>query len=300
MKRIAALIINWNGANDTLELVSSLCSCQNNFITIDVIIVDNASHPADYERLRRGLNDFSGLIESKLRSNTVNVGVPAGYNQCIQLSGLDYDYYLRLDNDVVISPRGLLALIEAMESNIDRGVEIVGGNIKYYDHPELNNGGAVEIDLVRGITSVSYPPNDVICDGVLGCIMLISGKLIRSFSPIIFDPNLFICADESELSLRAGTCGAFTFYVAEEIGRHKSGISTKKVPILSNYYSARNWTLLRWRFLSGWRSIISMMFFVMIDLLKSFVKFRWIFTVGFISGTALAITEAIDRRIRVK
>jgi GT2 family glycosyltransferase len=300
MKIIAALIINWNGAADSLELISSLCQCQNGLLKIDIVIIDNASASEDVEQLQNGLAPFRGKIDIVFRANKINIGVPAGYNQCIQLAGLAYDYYLRLDNDVVVSSVGLQAMIDVLDANYKNGVGIVGGNVRYYDRPEIDNGGAYAIDLVKGVTTVSYPVGNVVCDGVLGCIMLVSGRLVRRYAPDVFDPVLFICTDESELSLRARIDGNQTLYISNVIGLHKGGVSTGKVPFLSRYYSARNWTILRWRFASDWRGIVLISFFTFFDLLKSTLRFRWAYPLGFISGAAISIATAIDRRIQGK
>lgn len=300
MKKIAALIINWNGASDSLQLISSLYQCQNGLLQIDIVIVDNSSASEDVEQLQNGIALFQGKIDIVFRANQINIGVPAGYNQCIQLAGLNYDYYLRLDNDVVINSVGLQAMIDALDAHSKNGVAIIGGNVRYYDRPEINNGGAYSIDLVKGLTTISYPLGNVVCDGVLGCIMLVSGRLVRRYAPYVFEPVLFICTDESELSLRARSDGNLTLYISDVVGLHKSGASTGKGPFLSLYYSARNWTILRWRFTSGWRGVILMSFYTFVDLLKSTLRFRWAYPLGFISGAAIGIATAVDRRIQGK
>ncbi len=297
-KTIAALIINWNGAKDTLELITSLCGCQTPHLNIDVIIVDNKSSAADKLILKEGLSEFQGMINVKLVENNHNIGVPAAYNQCIQIIGLNYDYYLRLDNDVIIYPEGLQELVRALEADCTSSIGIVSGNVKFYHRPEIDNGGACSINIVKGVTAVSYPSQNVVCDGVLGCIMLISGVLIRRYTPEIFDPVLFICTDESELSLRAQRDGVLTLYISTIVGLHKGGVSTRKVPFLSTYFSARNWTILRFRFISGRRDVLVMITYTIFDLLKSIIRLRWAYPLGFISGSAITIATAIDGKIK--
>src|SRR5512135_3363358 len=104
-KRLAALVINWNGAEDTLELLRSLAQCQSEDISITAAVIDNASLTDDRTKLEMGLAEFQRGMEIVFRANSVNVGVPAAYNQAIQASGLGCDYYLRLDNDVVVEPQ---------------------------------------------------------------------------------------------------------------------------------------------------------------------------------------------------
>lgn len=297
-KRLAALVINWNGAADTLELLCSLCRCQSESIVITAVVVDNASGEEDRAKLESGLREFRGCLNVVFRTNNVNVGVPAAYNQAIQIAGLSHDFYLRLDNDVIVEPDGLRKMIEVLEQGADRKIAIVGGNIRYFDRRSENNGGAVSIDLVKGRTTVVYPSSDVACDGVLGCIMLMAGDLIRRYAPEVFQSALFICTDESELSLRAARDGMRTAYVASVIGFHKSGRSTGKVNFISNYYSVRNWTLLRLRYVQTGPQRLSVLMRMPIDIARSLLRRRWAFPLGATAGVGLAITSFLDRAVR--
>src|ERR1700746_2589407 len=101
-KTLAALVINWNGTQDTLELLHSLSHCESDTVSITAVVIDNASEEAERLKLASGLVDLDGCISVILRTNSVNIGVPAAYNQAIQVAGLTHDYYLRLDNDVIV------------------------------------------------------------------------------------------------------------------------------------------------------------------------------------------------------
>lgn len=294
-KTIAALIINWNGAIDTIELLRSLFEVSANF-TIVSFVVDNASDIEDLNKLKHGIQVIQSEtgMSISLIENKNNVGVPAAYNQAIQSAGLNFDYYLRLDNDVVLDSNGLAEMTDLLDAGEKDGIAIVGGNVKYYDNKTDDNGGAVKIDLVFGKTFVTYPKVDEICDGVLGCIMLISKHLIRKYAPRVFLDSLFICTDESELSLRAKMDGFRTLYTSKLVGFHKSGRSTSKVNFLSNYYSTRNWVFHRLRFEN--RRLIKM--FIIIQTIAYFFlnifRGNYASSIGTIAGYGLAITWHID------
>lgn len=155
--------------------------------------------------------------------------------------------------------------------------------------------GAVRIDLIKGRTYVSYPSHDTVCDGVLGCIMLIDGDLVRKYAPNVFDSRLFLCTDESELSLRARFAGVNTWYVARTIGLHKSGRSTKKVAYTSNYYSARNWALLRLKYTRGFFHKSLVVYSLIWGTLKSIFLGRFAYPIGTLSGAFLFFSEVIDK-----
>ncbi len=279
-------------------MLRSLSQCQSEDTSIAAIVIDNASAASDRVILGSGLAEFDGGMEIVFRANSVNVGVPAAYNQAIQVAGLNHDYYLRLDNDVVVEPEGLHHMICVLEQAKARAIAIAGGNIKYFDRRNEDNGGAVAIDLVRGKTKVAYPSSDVICDGVLGCIMLLSGDLVRQYAPEVFESVLFICTDESELSLRAKRDGMLTIYVASLIGFHKSGRSTRRVDFLSNYYSARNWTFLRLTYVTTARQRLSVLARIPSDVTRGILRGRWSFFLGAAAGIGLAFSSFLDRAVR--
>jgi GT2 family glycosyltransferase len=295
---VGAIAINWNGSSDTLELLESLCLCQSSVLNIRVALIDNASCPDDVAKLKTGIARLPGALSVTLRENSVNIGVPAAYNQAIQLLGAKCDVYLRLDNDVTVNPLGLKSMVAALEEGRAHGVAIVGGNVKYYHRPAENNGGAVAIDLIKGVTTVSFPAQNSICDGVLGCIMLVDGGLIERYAPDVFDGSLFLCTDESELSIRARRDGYLTLYVTSEVGLHKSGASTGKVSFLSNYYSARNWVMIRMIYSRGWCDLLLVFGYLLLDALKCLVKRRWVYHVGMASGVGAGFSRLIDRRVR--
>lgn len=247
-RRVACLIINWNGTSDTLELLASLARQVNEQVQLDVFIVDNASEAEQLSQLKEGLTHVKGLGSIVLIENRRNVGVPAAYNQAIAMAGRDYDYYLRLDNDVVILDEALHKMIAEMEHNREQGVRLVGGNIRYYDRPKENNGGACRIDLLRGHTSISYPTHDTLCDGVLGCVMLLDRDVVKALAPSVFMGWLFLTTDESELSLRCAEMGWKTLYLAKSVALHKGARSVSKTQMAANLYSCRNWSYLALRY----------------------------------------------------
>jgi GT2 family glycosyltransferase len=297
---VAAIIINWNGATDTLALLNSLRGCQSDVISVSVVVIDNGSRPDDLSTLRGGIDAQGDGLAITLRSNATNIGVPGAYNQAIQLAGLHHDYYLRLDNDVVVEPHGLAHMVEALKQRASEGVAIVGGNIKYFDRPSNDNGGAVTFDLVGGKNSIDYPATDTVCDGVLGCVMLVSGHLVRAFAPNVFDTALFLSADESELSLRAGREGQRTLYLSQVVGFHRSGHSTGKVPVLTNYYAARNWTLLRLRYASGACQRLRILAGIPVDLMRHIARGRWSCVSGVMAGVALGLVWRLDQTVRLR
>jgi GT2 family glycosyltransferase len=298
--RVAALIINWNGAKDTLELLESLAKQKERNLECVAIIVDNNSDAQDYHALETGIKSISGM-EIKLVKNAANEGVPSAYNRAIAASGNGFDYYLRLDNDVVLKEGSLARLIELLEKWRDQGARLVGCNIRYYDNEEESNCGAVHINLIRGKTTTSYPPEQCLVDGVLGCAMLIDGEVVRTYKPNVFLGWLYYTTDESELSMRCAARGWRTLYVPEPLVLHKGGRSTRKAKTMATLHSARNWAFLAMKYARP--SMLVPLVAIRI-LCVSFpvliIRGRWCHALALLRGASKALAEKVLRSGRME
>lgn len=298
MITVAALIINWNGSKDTIELLESLAQNQSAKISINAFVIDNASSAEQLMHLRDYVSNSNRTrLSIELVSNALNVGVPAAYNQAISLAGTCFDFFLRLDNDVTLPQDAVTNLVEQFEALSDDGRAILGGNVRYYHNRDMNNGGAVTINLLRGKNSIAYPSIPTECDSILGCVMLIPRSLVQALFPEVFLSKLFICNDESELCITAKLLGYKTLYTPKLIGYHKSGNSTRQ-SALADYYSARNWTYIKLRHS---RTVATLM----LTFFKICLDFAWRIFIrkpGYLSGSVSGISQWMvdraDRRIR--
>lgn len=94
MRKLAIVILNWNGAN---MLRKYLPTVLNNSVG-DVIVADNAS---DDDSMKLMLTEFPNVHSIVLEQN---FGFAEGYNRSLaQLP--DYEYYLLLNSDVEIKDK---------------------------------------------------------------------------------------------------------------------------------------------------------------------------------------------------
>jgi GT2 family glycosyltransferase len=170
--RVAIIILNWNGWEDTVECLESLF--RMNYIDYDVIVVDNASEDDSIQKIREYCagrfypisHFFSALDERQqielqefwretvpdfresqikasvenrkliLIKNETNYGFAEGNNIGIRYAlETDATYVLLLNNDTVVDPEFLKELVETAESNGKIGV--VGPTICYYHEPQV-------------------------------------------------------------------------------------------------------------------------------------------------------------------
>ena len=107
--RIAAVVLNWNSAADTLECVASLQA--NNEPRLSVIVVDNGSTDSSWEELQQAATADTILIQSG-----ANLGYAGGNNVGIRAAlNNRADYIWILNNDTVVHPLCLTELLRAAE-----------------------------------------------------------------------------------------------------------------------------------------------------------------------------------------
>ncbi len=104
------VVLNWNGADDTLACLSSLAgvtlpSCR-------VLVVDNGSTDGSPRRIRDAFADIELLLLP------VNCGYAAGNNAGFRrVRELQADYVIFLNNDTVVDAGFCLPLVETLQRN---------------------------------------------------------------------------------------------------------------------------------------------------------------------------------------
>jgi len=155
---ITIVVLNWNGADDTLACIESLLRLEGS--TPNIIICDNHSSDDSFAKIRRRLENISashkaychvmldpdGLLpqtlpESKeaylgLVQATANLGFAGGVNVGLRLALQDPSmrFVWVLNNDTRVDARALQALLNVM--NTDPRVGICGSTLLYLDQPE--------------------------------------------------------------------------------------------------------------------------------------------------------------------
>ncbi|MCM1137138.1 MAG: glycosyltransferase family 2 protein [Duncaniella sp.] len=113
-KRVAVVILNWNGEKLLSEYLPSVAKYTNNEIA-DVIVADNGSTDGSVELLKA---EFPGV---RLIEFEENYGFAEGYNRVIALIADEYEYSVLLNSDVKVDDDWLTPLYEFMVSHPDAG-----------------------------------------------------------------------------------------------------------------------------------------------------------------------------------
>src|SRR4030042_5743937 len=144
--KVSVVIVNWNNFNDTAACVESLKKVT--YPNREIIVVDNGSQGDDVNLLRQGFGDSIRLI-----ANGKNRGFAGGCNIGIRDAlSRGAEYFALLNNDTVVAPDFLEAVVRVAES--DKKVGVAGGKIYCYELPEVIWFAGGVIDYRTGRTPI--------------------------------------------------------------------------------------------------------------------------------------------------
>ncbi|MBO8162074.1 MAG: glycosyltransferase family 2 protein [Thermosipho sp. (in: Bacteria)] len=252
MKKVVAIILNWNKAEETLKLLNQLMHFEKDIC--DVIVVDNNSKPQERKKLIDFFlsNDWP-IIEEKdfLKSNIVlspgylillnrNYGYAKGNNYGLKLSNiLGYKYSLISNNDIKLEIPVVEKLSDVLELDPSIalvGPKIIGPNGKVqgpFPRPGMSDQFwySVFFPLFWGprklwklikkekkLKAVIFPYR------LMGCFMLVRNDIMKEIG--YFDENTFLYAEELILAEKLRSKGYKTAYLPTLFVKHLHGLST--------------------------------------------------------------------------
>ncbi len=201
MDKVAIIILNWNGKNDTLACLDSIQ--QLTYPHIEVIVVDNGSTDDSTAALRtRPIT----LIEAR-----ENLGFAEGNNIGIRYAMEHHaDFLFLLNNDTTVAPDIIERFLEQFHSHPSAG--ILGAKIFLYDKRDtLDHLGGMwnpkrgEFDYIgfRQNPDGFQTPQEL--DYVCGAGLIIKRSVIEAVG--VLEPRFFLIWEESDFCFRARRAG---------------------------------------------------------------------------------------------
>lgn len=125
--KVAVIILNWNGFDDTVECLESLK--KQTYRDFKIVLVDNASVNEEGRRLKEMFPEVY-LIE-----NTLNRGFSGGNNDGMNWAIEEgHDYIVNLNNDCIVEESWLSELVKGVSST---GSDFASSRIMYYPEKDL-------------------------------------------------------------------------------------------------------------------------------------------------------------------
>lgn len=267
----AIVILNWNGWQDTIECLQSLCFLNSDDFT--VIVVDNASsndsrhHITTWTAPNEDLT-FNGIVEHTHLATTdihfahktwvyvqsdKNGGFSYGNNLGIKLAlQVGCEYIWLLNNDTVVDANALNTLLVQMKTAENIGM--CGSVLRFYDDRDIVQAvGGVHFNffsargsqLGQGLHYSDPKIQNLAKEAptyIAGASLLLSSKFIRDVG--LMEESYFLYFEEIDWAVRAKPYW-ITSIAPDSIVYHKEGASigtdsrAKRSP-LSQYYLHRN------------------------------------------------------------
>jgi GT2 family glycosyltransferase len=238
MRRVAVIILNCNGLDDTIECLRSVYKMD--YSEYQIIVVDNGSTDGSPDMIRKFFPDV------KLIQNETNRGFADGNNIGIEYAlSRGTDYLLMLNNDTVVDPGILRTLLSEARRRPEAGV--FGAKVYFYSESERiwfaggkwrpREGHCVVLGWGELDTGGTY--NSVVeVDYVSGCAMFFRESVPRRIGLLASD--FFLTFEDTDWCYRARKDGIKCLMVPAAKVWHKVSASFGGKSPLYNYFFTRN------------------------------------------------------------
>ena len=197
MKKVTAIIVNWNNKDVIVECIQSLLDQNRN--EIDIIVSDNGSKDDSVEFIRKCFPSI------KIIENGENLGFGSAVNRGLGLA--KGDYLLFLNSDLKLHSKCVGELAKVLESDSN-----VGGTIPKILH--INKQSTINsLGVLINYTGIAYPnllgekdpgyqePFESACGG----IFMLRREVYETVGG--FDEDLFLYHEDHDLSWRIRLAG---------------------------------------------------------------------------------------------
>jgi len=237
--KVAIIVLNWNGKNDTLECLESIRKMD--YQNCDVVVVDNGSGDDSVKAIKKRFPDVSVLETGK------NLGYAGGNNFGIRDAIKNgAEYILLLNNDIIVDSQLLKNFIKAANCISHWG--IFSAKIYYYSQPKrIWYAGARRIKQTANFMHIGQGNIDngkdfnslAETDYACGCAFFVHVGVLNKIG--IFDEKFFLTYEEADLCYRARRAGIKSYVVPEAMVWHKVSISFGgEESALFRYFITRN------------------------------------------------------------
>jgi GT2 family glycosyltransferase len=234
LKRVVAVVLNWNGLDDTLECLESLRG--NDYTALETIVVDNGSEDGSCTAIREHFPEVH-VIENDRNLGFVkgnNIGLTAGLER-------GADFLLVLNNDTILETDCVTELVKVMER--DGSIGVVGPLMRRTLQPDLVDMGG-DFNFWTGAVRLYHLVPGMEGDGiwpmgyVWGCGLMTRAEVLKSVG--LFDGRYVAYYEDADFCMRARAAGYRTVVATRAWMVHKVGRSGEKRFLWQTYMRLRN------------------------------------------------------------
>jgi GT2 family glycosyltransferase len=265
---VSIITVNYNGSEDTLELIESLTKIS--YPNFEIIVVDNFSP-----------NDNPSVIKQRFPSvvlyeSNINMGFAGGNNLGIMRAR--GEYVLLLNNDTIVDRGFLEPLVRKCQS--DKNIGAVSSKLRfYYDRQVIQFAGYTPFNhrTMRSF-AIGYREKDKgqhdqdrEIPYAHGAAMMVPMRIIREIG--IMSYIFFLYYEEADWSYRIKKAGYSIWYVHNSLVYHKESVSVGKLSTSKVYYQNRNRLVFMRRNIQGRDFYIGILYQLMVAIPKNALKY---------------------------
>ena len=268
--KVSIIILNWNGADDTIKCVNSFSQLE--YPQYDLVVVDNKSTDDSAKRISA---TFPAIT---LIATEQNLGYTGGNNVGIRHAmNNGADYVLIVNNDTeLLNPMFLKDAISQIEKAPNIGIlgpkvlnpgGIVQKTILFT--PTLNNAIRESILFKTGSKKEHDYNVKQDVEAVCGVCWLIRKKVVEDVG--LLDEDYFMYAEEQDYCFRAKKGGWKIVYHPVESVLHKKGPEdeNEERTIRQYIYARRNLVLFLYKHFGFMQALMLSFLFIMSNILKT-------------------------------
>ena len=241
MHKIAIVVLNWNGLDDTLGCLDSLLA--QDYKNYSIVVIDNGSVDNSAATLEKYVAAHQDKVT--LVCNPVNLGFAGGVNTGIKWAiKTGYDAVALFNNDATADTSWLTNLEAAFD---DETVGISTGLLLHEDGKTIDSTGdwfstwGLAFPRGRGQLAKSAAKSGLVF-GATGGATLYRTSVFNDVG--LFDEAFFAYYEDADISFRAQLAGWKVHYSADAIAYHKQGATSNKIPGFTVYQTFKNLPLL--------------------------------------------------------
>lgn len=262
---VAVILLNFNGAQDTIACLRSLHSLKT--LPGAIIVVDNASTDDSVPRIMSAWRQWATprLVHAKnpdgkeeptealLLQLDENNGYASGNNAGIRLAKLltSCTAYWILNNDTEPDPYALEALCK--RSNKAEGPSLVGSTLVFhYDKMTIQCTAGSAVTPTIGLTTplhqgktltdlspVPTEETEKILGDITGASLLLHKDVLQRIG--LFREDFFLYLEDTEFSIRACKAGIPLLWACDSIVFHKEGGTTGAASVNNAHFQRPSW-----------------------------------------------------------
>ncbi len=205
MKKVSAIVVNWNGKDVLSECLQSLL--KQNYEALEIWVSDNGSEDGSQAMLK----EFYPSV--RLLENGRNLGFGSAVNRALEKA--QGDYFLFLNNDLAMEPDCVGQLVDLLDSDLKIGAAVP--KILYHQDAQkssLNNSAMINsFGILVNYTGIAYPNlvdqqdrDDLsLTETACGGIFMFRREVYEQVGG--FDEDLFLYHEDHDLSWRIRLAG---------------------------------------------------------------------------------------------